>query len=78
MSSPRMQVGHLEGTFLRIRVWRSRKITLRMGPALETLNTLQGPQNDSACYEAVLPLLRPGGLLVAGQVRDGMMLVLER
>lgn len=127
MSSPQMQVGHLEGTFLRMLVRMTgarrvvelgtftgysalmmaealpddgelitcdvdpeataiardfftrsphgRKITLRMGPALETLNTLEGPfdlafidadkQNYSAYYEAVLPLLRPGGLLVA-------------
>ncbi len=51
------------------------KIQLRMGPALETLKTLQGPfdlafidadkQNYSAYYDAVVPLLRSGGLLVA-------------
>jgi caffeoyl-CoA O-methyltransferase len=127
MSSPHMQVGRLEGTFLRmlVRMTRARrvleigtftgysalmmagglpedgelitcdvdpkaesiargffarsphgrKITLRMGPALETLKGLQGPfdlafidadkRNYSNYYEAVLPLLRPGGLLVA-------------
>jgi caffeoyl-CoA O-methyltransferase len=52
-----------------------RKISLRMGPALETLKGLRGPfdlvfidadkQNYSAYYDAVLPLLRTGGLLVA-------------
>jgi caffeoyl-CoA O-methyltransferase len=46
-----------------------------MGPALETLKTLGGPldfvfidadkENYLAYYEAVLPLLRQGGLLVA-------------
>jgi caffeoyl-CoA O-methyltransferase len=46
-----------------------------MGPALETLKTLEGPfdlafidadkQNYSAYYDAVVPLLRSGGLLVA-------------
>ena len=52
-----------------------RKIEIRMGPALQTLATLKGPldfvfldadkENYLAYYEAVLPLLRPGGLLVA-------------
>jgi predicted O-methyltransferase YrrM len=52
-----------------------RKISLRMGPALETLKELRGPfdlvfidadkENYSAYYDAVLPLLRTGGLLVA-------------
>jgi caffeoyl-CoA O-methyltransferase len=52
-----------------------RKIQIRMGPALETLKTLSGPldfvfidadkENYLAYYEAVLPLLRQGGLLVA-------------
>jgi caffeoyl-CoA O-methyltransferase len=52
-----------------------RKIEIRMGPALETLKTLRGPldfvfldadkENYLAYYQAVLPLLRPGGLLVA-------------
>jgi caffeoyl-CoA O-methyltransferase len=127
VSLPQMQVGRMEGTFLRmlVRMTRARrvleigtftgysalmmaealpddgellscdidpeatavardffarsphgqKITLRMGPALETLNTLSGPfdlafidadkQNYSAYYDAVLPLLRTGGLLVA-------------
>jgi caffeoyl-CoA O-methyltransferase len=126
-SAPQMQVGRLEGTFLRMLVRMTgarrvleigtftgysalmmaeglpddgelltcdidpkaeaiardffsrsphgRKMTLRMGPALETLKTLQGPfdlafidadkGNYSAYYDAVLPLLRTGGLLVA-------------
>ena len=52
-----------------------RKIEIRMGPALQTLKTLKGPldfvfidadkENYLAYYEACLPLLRPGGLLVA-------------
>jgi len=52
-----------------------RKITIRMGPALETVKTLKGPldfvfldadkENYLAYSEAVLPLLRTGGLLVA-------------
>lgn len=127
MSLPQMQVGPMEGTFLRllIRLMGARrvielgtftgystlmmaeglpeggeliscdvdpkahamaqrfftqsphgkKIQLRLGPALQTLATLQGPfdlvfidadkENYPAYYEAVLPLLRPGGLLVA-------------
>lgn len=62
------------------------KIEVRMGPALDTVATLTGPfdlafldadkENYPAYYEAVLPLLRPGGLIVAdnvlwsGQVAD--------
>jgi caffeoyl-CoA O-methyltransferase len=52
-----------------------RKITIRMGPALETIRTLSPPldfvfidadkQNYSNYYEAVLPLMPPGALLVA-------------
>ncbi len=52
-----------------------KKIRIRMGPALETLRTLEGPfdlafidadkESYLAYYEAVLPLVRPGGLLVA-------------
>src|SRR5271165_3249881 len=52
-----------------------RKIEIRMGPALQTLKTLRGPldfvfidadkENYLAYYDAVLPLLRKGGLLVA-------------
>jgi caffeoyl-CoA O-methyltransferase len=52
-----------------------KKIEIRMGPALETLKTLKGPldfvfidadkENYLGYYEAVLPLLRTGGLLVA-------------
>jgi caffeoyl-CoA O-methyltransferase len=54
------------------------KITVRMGPALETIKTLSGPfdlvfidadkPNYSNYYEASLPLLKPGGLLVADNV----------
>ena len=52
-----------------------KKITVRMGPALETIKTLRPPldlvfidadkERYLAYYEAVLPLLRPGGLIVA-------------
>lgn len=52
-----------------------RKIRVRMGPALETLRSVSGPLdlvfidadkgNYVAYYDAVLPLLREGGLLVA-------------
>ena len=55
-----------------------RKITIRMGPALDTIRTLSPPidfvfvdadkQNYSNYYEAVLPLLPRGGLLVADNV----------
>jgi len=127
MKSPNMQVGRLEGNFLRLLVKLSgakraleigmftgysglmiasglpedgtlitcdvdpkaeaiarrafakspvgRKIEIRMGPALETLKTLKGPldfvfidadkENYLAYYEAVLPLLKKGGFLVA-------------
>lgn len=127
MKSPNMQVGRLEGNFLRLLVKLSgakraleigmftgysglmiasglpedgtlitcdvdpkaeaiarrafakspvgRKIEIRMGPALETLKTLKGPldfvfidadkENYLAYFEAVLPLLKKGGLLVA-------------
>ncbi|MFL5349979.1 MAG: O-methyltransferase [Hyalangium sp.] len=127
MNSPQMQVGPMEGTFLRVLVKlararrvlelgtftgysslmmaeglpadgelvtcdidqkaeaiardffarspHGRKIQLRMGPALETLKTLTGPfdlafidadkPNYSAYYDAIVPLLRSGGLLVA-------------
>lgn len=52
-----------------------KKIHLALGDALETLRTLSGPfdlvfldadkEQYPAYYEASLPLLRPGGLLVA-------------
>jgi caffeoyl-CoA O-methyltransferase len=52
-----------------------RRIHVRMGPALDTLKSLGGPLdlvfidadkvNYIAYYEAVLPLMRAGGLLVA-------------
>jgi len=51
------------------------KIEIRMGPALSTLRSLPGPfdlafldadkESYPAYFDAVLPLLRPGGLLVA-------------
>src|SRR2546423_5804148 len=54
------------------------KITLRMGPALETFKTLTDPldlvfidadkANYSNYYEASLPLLKPGGLIIADNV----------
>lgn len=54
------------------------KITIRMGPALETIKTLPGPldlifidadkENYSNYYEVSLPLLKPGGLLIADNV----------
>lgn len=52
-----------------------KKITIRMGPALETIRTLSGPldlvfidadkENYAHYYDAVLPLVRQGGLIVA-------------
>jgi caffeoyl-CoA O-methyltransferase len=52
-----------------------KKITIRMGPALETIATLKGPldmvfidadkERYPAYYKAVFPLLRRGGLIVA-------------
>ncbi len=54
------------------------KITIRMGPALETIKTLTGPldlvfidadkSNYINYYEACLPLLKTGGLIVADNV----------
>ena len=54
------------------------KIMIRMGPALETIKTLSGPLdlvfidadkvNYSNYYEACLPLLKSGGLVVADNV----------
>ena len=54
------------------------KIEIRMGPALETIKSLRGPLdmvfidadkgNYTNYYEAALPLLRPGGLVVADNV----------
>ena len=54
------------------------KMTIRMGPASETIKTLSGPldlvfidadkANYSNYYEAALPLLKPGGLIVADNV----------
>ncbi len=55
-----------------------RKIEIRMGPALHTIQELTGPldmvfidadkQNYVNYYNACLPLLRPGGLIVADNV----------
>ena len=54
------------------------KISIRMGSALNTIKTLTGPldfvfidadkPNYSSYYEACLPLLKPGGLIVADNV----------
>ena len=54
------------------------KITIRMGPALETINTLSGPfdlvfidadkPNYRNYYEACFPLVKPGGLIVGDNV----------
>jgi len=51
------------------------KISVRMGPALQTLATLKGPldlvfidadkENYARYYDAALPLVRQGGLVVA-------------
>jgi caffeoyl-CoA O-methyltransferase len=55
-----------------------KKIQIRMGPALQTIATLKAPldlvfidadkPNYPNYYEAVLPLLRSGGLIVADNV----------
>ena len=55
-----------------------RKIEIRIAPALETIKTLSGPLdmvfidadkgNYSNYYEACLPLVRPGGLIVTDNV----------
>jgi caffeoyl-CoA O-methyltransferase len=55
-----------------------KKIKIRMGPALQTIQTLSGPfdlvfidadkENYPRYYDAVLPLLRAGGLIVADNV----------
>jgi caffeoyl-CoA O-methyltransferase len=54
------------------------KIEIRLGPALETISTLEGPfdivfidadkQSYEAYYEAVLPLLAENGLVIADNV----------
>jgi caffeoyl-CoA O-methyltransferase len=58
-----------------------RKIELRLGPALDTIKTLEGPfdlifidadkPNYLAYYEAVLPLLAPNGVIVVDNVLRG-------
>ena len=55
-----------------------RKIKVRMGPALETIKSLQGPldmvfidadkENYPAYWDAVVPLVRAGGLIVGDNV----------
>lgn len=54
------------------------KITIRMGPALETIKTLSGPfdlvfidadkPNYSNYYRACFPLVKPGGLIIGDNV----------
>jgi predicted O-methyltransferase YrrM len=54
------------------------KITIRMGPALDTIKTLSGPLdlvfidadkvNYSNYYQACFPLVRPGGLVIGDNV----------
>jgi caffeoyl-CoA O-methyltransferase len=54
------------------------KIEIRMGPALDTIRTLSGPfdmvfidadkSNYPNYYDAVMPLLRPGGLIAVDNV----------
>jgi caffeoyl-CoA O-methyltransferase len=54
------------------------RIEIRLGPALETIETLEGPfdivfidadkPNYKAYYEAVLPLLAENGFLIADNV----------
>jgi caffeoyl-CoA O-methyltransferase len=130
MDSPQMQVGSIEGTFLRLLVRliganrvleigmftgystlmmaeglpedgelitceinpkaeevarryfaqspHGKKIKIRMGPALRTIEGLSGPldmvfidadkENYSRYFEAVVPLLRSGGLIAADNV----------
>jgi len=66
-----------------------RKIELRVGPALDTLATLEGEfdlafldadkESYPAYFDALLPRLRPGGLLVADNVLwSGRVLAPER
>lgn len=54
------------------------KISIHLGPALDTLDSIQGPfdmafidadkENYSAYYDRIVPMLRSGGLLVADNV----------
>lgn len=54
------------------------KIEIRLGPALDTIRTLSGPfdmvfidadkHNYSNYYDAVMPLLKPGGLIAVDNV----------
>jgi len=54
------------------------KITIRMGPALDTIKTLSGPLdlvfidadkvNYSNYYQACFPLVKPGGLIIGDNV----------
>lgn len=70
---------HIDGAGL------SERITVRQGPALDSLADLEGPFDMAfidadkpgypAYYEAVVPLMRPGGLIVADNVlRRGLVL----
>ena len=63
----------------------SDRITILQGPALDSLATLEGPYDFAfidadkpgypAYFDAVVPLIRPGGLIVADNVlRDGRVL----
>lgn len=55
-----------------------KKITLMEGPALESLKTISGPldmafidadkENYGNYYEAILPMIRPGGLIAVDNV----------
>lgn len=55
-----------------------KKITIRMGPALETIASLKGPldmvfidadkENYPAYWDAVVPLVRSGGIIVGDNV----------
>jgi caffeoyl-CoA O-methyltransferase len=74
-----------ESTAMARRFWarspHGSKIELHLGPALETLPTLEGPfdlvfidadkENYVAYWEGCVPLVRSGGLLVADNVLRG-------
>ena len=56
-------------------------MSIHLGPALETLGTLEGPydlafldadkEGYPAYFEVLVPLMRPGGLIVADNVLRG-------
>ena len=66
--------GERDGEALRRRVAARDKIDFRLGPALETIETLEGPfdlvfidadkENYDNYFEAMLPLLADRGLIV--------------